>query len=235
MPSAAETPETIRGAPSVEPVLEIRMPLTLAAAQQSDAPSHKTMAGTRCRAKMERPPSPDAVSAASALAPSGSATGAPVAAAKPEAPLPPLVDRYHVVEQVLHRIETLHLAHGRQELVLRLHPEHLGEVRLTIEAEGTDVAARIVTDTPLARQAMDAGREDLRAALEQRGFHLMQLDVSLDQRGGGGRFLPFPPDPPPSPPTPFYSLSTDEEQQASTLSTFLSAPSRREGRVDYRA
>lgn len=99
--------------------------------------------------------------------------------AAPSTPKPlDVEERMRVVEQVQRRIDSIQLNNGRHEVTLRLHPDHLGEVRLTLVADRNQITARIVAETSQARQAMTEGREQLRAALEQKGFSLKSLDVS---------------------------------------------------------
>jgi flagellar hook-length control protein FliK len=102
-------------------------------------------------------------------------------------------DRLRVVEQVAERLETMRLTQGRQEVTLHLRPEHLGDLRLTITTDGGNVSAQIVAENGMVRQSVDEGREHLRAALEQKGYTLQGLDVSVSQGGHGGSFSPFAP------------------------------------------
>src|SRR5262249_16064793 len=78
------------------------------------------------------------------------------------------------------RIQTINSLNGRHEVSMRLHPDQLGEVRLTLTlgGGGNQISARFQAETELARQAMSEGREQLRAALEQKGFSLQSLDGS---------------------------------------------------------
>ncbi|MCC6729243.1 MAG: flagellar hook-length control protein FliK [Chthonomonadales bacterium] len=99
--------------------------------------------------------------------------------------------RARIVDQVLARLDSMRLASGRQEVLLRLDPPHLGELRLTILRHGDAISAHVVAETQAAREALTAGRDDLRSALETRGFSLQQLDVALQQGGGGARHYAF--------------------------------------------
>lgn len=90
-------------------------------------------------------------------------------------------ERAHIIEQVTRHLETMRLTNGNGELSLRLRPEHLGSLRLTISSQPEGVVARIVTETVQAQQAMEGSKEQLRAALETKGLHLSRLDVSVGQ------------------------------------------------------
>lgn len=86
-------------------------------------------------------------------------------------------ERMRLVEQVRKRIDALQVTNGRHEVTLRLSPEHLGDLRLTIVADRGQIAARFLAETAQARQAMSEGREQLRAALEQKGYTLHSLEI----------------------------------------------------------
>jgi flagellar hook-length control protein FliK len=94
-------------------------------------------------------------------------------------------ERVRIVEQVRRKIDALHLTNGRHEATLRLNPEHLGEVRLSILSERNQVTAQFMAETAQARQAMTEGREQLRSALEQKGFTLQSLEVGSLKPGDG--------------------------------------------------
>jgi hypothetical protein len=51
-------------------------------------------------------------------------------------------ERMRLVEQVRKRIDALQVTNGRHEVTLRLSPEHLGDLRLTIVADRGQIAAR---------------------------------------------------------------------------------------------
>ena len=91
------------------------------------------------------------------------------------------VERAQLMEQVTRHLETMRFAQGHGELSLRLNPEHLGSVHLTISANADGVTARIVTETTQAQRAMEHSRDQLREALEQRGLRLDTLEVSVGQ------------------------------------------------------
>lgn len=95
-------------------------------------------------------------------------------------------DRYEVAAQVTRQIETLTpSASGRNELVIQLKPEHLGQVKITLSSAENGMTAKIVTDSSQAHQAMSSAKETLREAFAQRGWNLEMLDVSLNQQSMG--------------------------------------------------
>jgi flagellar hook-length control protein FliK len=79
----------------------------------------------------------------------------------------------------------MRVADGRSEMTLRINPEHLGALRLTVTSDQNGVAARIVVETSQAHHAVESARDQLRSALEHRGLSLTSLDVSLHHGGSG--------------------------------------------------
>ena len=73
---------------------------------------------------------------------------------------------------------------GSYTLTLRLHPEHLGEVRLQLRLSGREVQTVFQVASPEARQALENRFDQLRQNLTQSGLHLSGFDV---QTGGGDR------------------------------------------------
>jgi len=97
------------------------------------------------------------------------------------------VERAHLAQQLAKHIDTMRLANaGHSEMSLDLNQEHLGGLRLTVSSDANGVSARIVVETAQAQQAVDAAKDQLRAALENRGLSLASLDVSLGQSSSGG-------------------------------------------------
>lgn len=118
-----------------------------------------------------------------------SAPGAPVAreAAAQSTPAPQLyqVQEPVAVEQVMDLVVES-LGEGRdgdQTVTLKLHPEHLGEVRLHLQLSGREVRTLFEVSTPEARQALEQRGDELRQGLSQAGFTLSGFSVST----GDGR------------------------------------------------
>lgn len=111
---------------------------------------------------------------------------APVAPMRPPDVL--FQDRLHIVEQVVRTLEALRLTHGEQRMTLHLQPEHLGDLRLSVVVEKEHVTAHILVESQIVRQAVEESKEQLRAALAQKGFTLDGLDVSLNHGNAERRF-----------------------------------------------
>lgn len=144
--------------------------------------------------------------------------------------------RAEVAEQVAQHIDTMRLASGRHEVTVHLRPDHLGDLRVTIVADRQEVTARIVADTAAARDAVTEGHERLRSALEQKGYSLQGLDVSL----GGSSHQRFAQDahmtPAPTTSRPASSNSTrDPSSDQPPSAAPLRPAGRGSGRLDYQA
>jgi len=87
--------------------------------------------------------------------------------------------------QVLEKVQ-VQLSSGSRELSLRLWPEELGEVRLSLRMTDNDkVHAHIVVENEPVRQAMLDSMPQLRDALVKHGMDLERMSVSIGQRDAG--------------------------------------------------
>ncbi|MBP2016999.1 flagellar hook-length control protein FliK [Symbiobacterium terraclitae] len=73
------------------------------------------------------------------------------------------------------------LPDGQYRLTLRLHPEHLGEVRLELHMSGREVHAALEVANPDARQALESGGEQLRQSLSDAGYNLAGFEVATGE------------------------------------------------------
>jgi flagellar hook-length control protein FliK len=156
--------------------------------------------------------------------------------AGPAESVPPLSthERVRVVEQLAQKLDTMRIASGRQEVTVHLRPDHLGDLRVTIVADRQDVTTRVVADTVAARDAVHEGREQLRSALEQKGYSLQGLDVSLS--GGSQRRMPqFEQEPARIPGSPAGERARQESQTSAADPGSGTRASLRAGRLDYQA
>jgi hypothetical protein len=69
---------------------------------------------------------------------------------------------------------------GVGEAKIRLTPEHLGEVQVSMKVERGQVVAQIVAETATARAWIETHQQDLRDALSQQGLQLDKLVVTAD-------------------------------------------------------
>lgn len=90
--------------------------------------------------------------------------------------------------QVLEKVD-VQLRQGRRELNVRLWPEELGEVRLSLRVgEADKLDARIMVQTESVRQAILDATPQLREALSRHGMEMGRLSVNIDSgmASGGG-------------------------------------------------
>jgi flagellar hook-length control protein FliK len=85
-----------------------------------------------------------------------------------------------VPQQVIRAIR-LQWHQGVGEARLRLHPQHLGEVTITLKVEAGHVAASLRTETAAAQQWIEAHQQDLRAALKEQGLTFTGFVVRRDR------------------------------------------------------
>ncbi len=98
----------------------------------------------------------------------------------------PASDRAELVSRIAASIEAIHASGGRQEVVLRLSPPHLGDVHIVVASDHSGLSAQITASTEAARALLEATRDELRVALEQKGFNVLGLGVAVQHHLGGG-------------------------------------------------
>lgn len=87
-----------------------------------------------------------------------------------------------VVQQVARHLEEM--VHTRaQSLTLQLHPEELGQLRITVTLREGSIHTYIVADSSSVRQILESNLSQLHHALQQRGLQLGALQVSVQGDG----------------------------------------------------
>lgn len=66
---------------------------------------------------------------------------------------------------------------GSTEASFSLYPEHLGHIEIKITSQQGEVAAQILTDTSLAKEALEGQLQHLRQALQQHGLLVQKLEI----------------------------------------------------------
>jgi hypothetical protein len=69
-----------------------------------------------------------------------------------------------------------------EQIVVRLDPPELGTVRITLTARGDQVHVTVRAETPEARAALDAQRDQVEDLLRGEGFDLSSFDVGHQRR-----------------------------------------------------
>ena len=67
----------------------------------------------------------------------------------------------------------------QSEARIALKPDHLGHVQMKIVTENNIVSIKIVTETPVARDLIDANANQLKAELQQQGLSVETIEVSV--------------------------------------------------------
>lgn len=93
---------------------------------------------------------------------------------------PPNPEEAEIVPQIVRAMRT-HFRAGVGEARIRLNPEHLGEVRLSIRIDGDRVSALLHVERPEVQKAIESQSDSLRTGLAAQGFTLEHLSVNRDE------------------------------------------------------
>ena len=110
---------------------------------------------------------------------SAAQASAPVAAPVLSAPL-----GSHEWQQNLSQHVTLFTRQGQQSAELRLHPEDLGQVQISIKLEDNQAQLQMVSAHSHVRQALEAALPVLRTSLAESGIQLGQSNISSESFAG---------------------------------------------------
>lgn len=104
---------------------------------------------------------------------------------KVERPAPPVVTPSPIdLARQIH----VHLESGRSVVRIDLHPNHLGELRISMETKGKDVSMQFTVDNDQARTAVVAGLREITGTLSSLGWSVNGLAVHVSSGGvGDGR------------------------------------------------
>lgn len=85
-----------------------------------------------------------------------------------------------ILEQVTEAVKTHFKADEfKSEMVMKLKPESLGNVSLKVSVEKGIVLAEFQVESQAVKQALESNLQDLRSALQDKGFNVFDLDVSV--------------------------------------------------------
>lgn len=85
---------------------------------------------------------------------------------------------HEIVTQVVEQIKVV-VTEDTSEMVIHLNPEHLGKVNLSVVAREGHITAQFVTETELARQALESQIQQLRDTLGEQGLKVDKVEVSV--------------------------------------------------------
>jgi flagellar hook-length control protein FliK len=91
-----------------------------------------------------------------------------------------------ILDQVLDQMP-LNRVGDKSRIVIRLHPEELGEVKLDLVMEKDQLKAHLVTQTQQVQEILEKHLPRLQEALHSQGVKLDNIQVSVDSRGNQGR------------------------------------------------
>src|SRR4030095_3924295 len=97
-------------------------------------------------------------------------------------PNTPAMPNEHDVTLQLVQSMRMQFRDGIGEAVLRLKPEHLGSVSISLRVENRGLKAHVQADMPAVRQWLESQQDTLRSALAEHGLRLDRLYV--EPRGG---------------------------------------------------
>jgi flagellar hook-length control protein FliK len=92
---------------------------------------------------------------------------------------PALPNEHDVNLQILQSMR-MQFRDGIGEAVLKLKPEHLGSVSISLKVENGGLKANVQADMPAVRQWLESQQDTLRSALSEHGLRLDQFDVEPD-------------------------------------------------------
>lgn len=96
------------------------------------------------------------------------------------------VTENQVVEQVLERL-SLERSGDRSRIVIKLNPEELGEVKLSLTLEKDQLRAQLLTQNPQVQEILEKHLPKLHEALEKQGLKLEDIQVEVDSGRNPGK------------------------------------------------
>ncbi len=93
------------------------------------------------------------------------------------------------LEQISQQVNLLGQARKDGEIKIRLRPDHLGELMMSVKTNGRTVSLEIKAQDPEAKKIIEESIESLRDSLSQKSLDLAKVDiVAQPQRGGESDF-----------------------------------------------
>jgi flagellar hook-length control protein FliK len=120
-----------------------------------------------------------------ASGPSSVAAGEFLDVSGPPAPIDDHALEAHVVQAIKMQWQT-----GVGEATIKLRPEHLGEMTVSLRVEGGSVSADLRVETEAARSWISGHEDNLRSALERQGLTLDRIVVSQEDAAPDRRQQP---------------------------------------------
>jgi len=151
------------------------------AALASNTQLTPTMAATVSKQDAESTPSPSGPTATMAPILSSHSSALPTPAAAPVLNAPLGSSEW---QQTLSQHITLFTRQGQQSAELRLHPEDLGQVQITLKMDDNQAQLQMVSGHSHVRAALEAALPMLRTQLAENGIQLTQSNISSENFSG---------------------------------------------------
>jgi flagellar hook-length control protein FliK len=117
-------------------------------------------------------------------------SGHAITFAKLETPLT-LGEQHSIMEQIVDKA-SLRMFHNHSKLQLRLKPEFLGDVRMTVATKNDQVTVRIITDQAFVKETIESNLQQLKVELQNNGLSIDKFEVIVnpdaEQQGGRDQF-----------------------------------------------
>ncbi len=123
-----------------------------------------------------------------AIAPAELSADAPRSVATPEAPDRPARTSLSDIAQTAVRSIRYLARNGEHRMTLRLIPESLGEVHIEVVSTKDAMSVKLVADSAVVRDAMEAQTHHLRESLSREGLDVRTITVTDDSGSGRGAF-----------------------------------------------
>ena len=96
-----------------------------------------------------------------------------------------------VMDQIVDKA-AMRSIHGRSEIQIRLKPEFLGNVQMSISAKKEQLVVRMMTDQPMVKEIVENHLHQLRTELQHQGLTIDKFEVMVnpdaDQQHGRDQF-----------------------------------------------
>ena len=84
-----------------------------------------------------------------------------------------------VMDQIVDKAN-LRSIHGRSEIQIRLKPEFLGNVQMTVSTDKAQLVVRILTDQPVVKEVIESHLHQLKSELQNQGLTIDKFDIMVN-------------------------------------------------------
>jgi flagellar hook-length control protein FliK len=96
-------------------------------------------------------------------------------------------NKHPVVTQVVQKMEVMIQA-GKQQMVIQLSPDHLGQVEIRIDIEDDIVKLNVKVENDQVKQILESSSQVLKDNLSNQNVHLDKIDVQTDTDFSKGHY-----------------------------------------------